>query len=554
MALLLIIEAVAALAVARVLTRWFQRKLAYYRCPGTSIENIPGPPSKSFWIGNFKDLFRPDAWDFHRDIAQTYGGVVRLTGPLGTQRSQLYVYDPKALHHIVVKEQHVYEEALNFIQGNLTVFGPGLLSTLGDHHRRQRKMLNPVFSIAHMRGMVPIFWEVASKVRATFQRKVANGPVEIEMHHWITRTALELIGQSGLGWTFDTLTEDEHTTHPFHVALKSFGATIQRLLFWRIYIYPLVYWIGTPKFQRRLVDWLPWKDLHDLRNMTDVLHNTSVEIFETKKKALLQGEEAMAKEVGRGKDIISVLMAANMNASEEDRLPDEEVLGQISTFTFAAADTTSGALLRILWLLCKHRDVQSKLREEIREARKNNRYLDYDELASLPYLDAVCRETLRLYPPVSTLMRECRADSVLPLSKPVRGLDGSEMTEVLVPKDTRIYLSIFSCNRSPELWGPDVFEWKPDRWLSPLPESLTQAKIPGIYSHLMTFLGGGRACIGFKFSQLEMKVVLCELLEHFEFSLPKDKEITWRMPGIAKPYVTTDGKSPQLPLIVSPVE
>jgi len=64
--------------------------------------------------------------------------------------------------------------------------------------------------------------------------------------------------------------------------------------------------------------------------------------------------------------------------------------------TSAATDTTSGALARILFLLSIHQDVQNKLRQEITEARKSGD-LSYDELVALPYLDAVCRETLRVY-------------------------------------------------------------------------------------------------------------------------------------------------------------
>lgn len=58
-------------------------------------------------------------------------------------------------------------------------------------------------------------------------------------------------------------------------------------------------------------------------------------------------------------------------------------------------DTTSSALSRILHLLTKYPDVQERLREEIQEASKGGQ-LSYDQLVSLPYLDAVCRETLRV--------------------------------------------------------------------------------------------------------------------------------------------------------------
>jgi cytochrome P450 len=59
-------------------------------------------------------------------------------------------------------------------------------------------------------------------------------------------------------------------------------------------------------------------------------------------------------------------------------------------------DTTSSALGRTLWVLAQRQDAQERLRLEIREARKGQGNLAYDELMNLPYLDAVCRETLRL--------------------------------------------------------------------------------------------------------------------------------------------------------------
>ena len=70
------------------------------------------------------------------------------------------------------------------------------------------------------------------------------------------------------------------------------------------------------------------------------------------------------------------------------------------TFILAAMDTTSNALAMTLYLLAEHSEVQDKLRQEILEASKDED-IGYDTLVSLPYLDAVCRETLRVYAPVT---------------------------------------------------------------------------------------------------------------------------------------------------------
>jgi len=66
------------------------------------------------------------------------------------------------------------------------------------------------------------------------------------------------------------------------------------------------------------------------------------------------------------------------------------------TFTLAATETTSSALCRILWVLSERQDAQDKLRIEVCEARKKHGDCAYDVLNGLPYLDAICRETLRL--------------------------------------------------------------------------------------------------------------------------------------------------------------
>lgn len=75
-------------------------------------------------------------------------------------------------------------------------------------------------------------------------------------------------------------------------------------------------------------------------------------------------------------------------------------------------------------------------------------------------------------------------DAVLPLSQPVRATDGTLLHEVAVPRGTNIFVSVLGCNRNEALWGSDAGEWKPERWLAPLPAALESAAIPGVYSNL----------------------------------------------------------------------
>ena len=87
---------------------------------------------------------------------------------------------------------------------------------------------------------------------------------------------------------------------------------------------------------------------------------------------------------------------------------------------------------------------------------------------------------------VSLIIESCRttADTVLPLHKPLLGVDGSLVNKIPVPKGTFLLPSCRGCNVSKAIWGDDALEWKPERWLSPLPSTVTEARIPGVYSNL----------------------------------------------------------------------
>ena len=74
---------------------------------------------------------------------------------------------------------------------------------------------------------------------------------------------------------------------------------------------------------------------------------------------------------------------------------------------------------------------------------------------------------------------------VLPLGTPIRGLDGTEMHEIPIPKGTKVVVNIAACNNDPDIWGIDSHEWKPERWIQTLPESVASARIPGVFSHLL---------------------------------------------------------------------
>ncbi|TFY76368.1 hypothetical protein EWM64_g7641 [Hericium alpestre] len=379
----------------------------------------------------------------------------------------------------------------------------------------------------------------------------ADGQREIDMSHWGTRVSLEFVGQGAIGFQLDSLAIDskpnlygEDMKQGF-VALSTPAARLAMK-----YFLPRIASIHTPAFNRWLLNLVPSPLVTIVKNFVWELDANSRTMFQQKKEALLKGGDALSEQSSKGKDLMTALIREHVLVDRADKVDEEEATSHFRTLLFAATDTSSSAILRTIQLIAEHPDMQTRLREEIITAKADaDGDLSYEKLLALPLLDAVYRETLRLYPPASYIDRVAHEDVVLPLAFPITGVDGTQMSELVVPKGTAITMSLVGVNRSTAIWGPDALEWDPDRWLAPLPETVKSSKMPGIYSTIMTFLDGKRHCLGYRYVQMELKILISEMVCTLAFA-PSEKhaKIEWPMGLTLSPFV--DGKM-SMPLKVS---
>ncbi|KAI0823800.1 cytochrome P450 [Trametes gibbosa] len=512
------------------------------------LDKLRGPASGSLLGGHVEEMFDRKGWKFMMELAESCGPISRLQGILGSR--MVHVYDPKALHSVLIKDAESYPKCADPFDDFMLLLGPSVLTTNGTQHRRQRKQLNPVFSAAHLRNMTNLFYEIAHSVRKALTNRIgcaADGEV-IDVNGWMARTTLEMLGQATLGYSFDNFVDD--STDAFGESLKAFFPTYSRIAILGFILPPISY-IMPIRICRAILRAIPQADIRKMMNISDTMTKRSLEIIDEKKMALLKGDDVLREKIGEGKDLMSILLKANMLAPEADRLTDEELVAQMSTFMLAGMDTTSNALTRILHVLAEHPVEQERVRAEVTEARNGND-ITYDTLERLPYLDAVCRETLRVYSPVNVIARAAAKDMCLSLFTPVLDKNGETITEVAIPKGTWIMANLQASNCNRALWGEDAYEWKPERWLKAHPSPLEEARIPGVYSNLMSFSGGTRSCIGFKFSQLEMKIVLSVLLSSFKFE-PTGRPVYWNTSGVSYPTMSEESDKPEMLLKVTPV-
>ncbi|QRW21078.1 cytochrome P450 family protein [Rhizoctonia solani] len=360
---------------------------------------------------------------------------------------------------------------------------------------------------------------------------------EINMLEWCKVTTLEAIGQAGFGYSFGAL-KDNHS--PYIDTMKNVIPTFSSLFRLKGYIGPMFRLIPR-SLSRAVAKWVPSGCIQRIGEMIDTQAKYSSDILESGKATLSDSTR------GESYDILSTLIRTNAHAKEEDKLSEDQLRGQINTIVFAGFETTSSSLARTIHFLAEHPHIQDQLREELQAARADLRDCD-----TLPYLDAIVRETLRLFPPVPTIERYASKDWVVPLRYPTQDNE----RQIYIEKGTRLLLSLSRANRY--TWGDDAEEFRPERWLNSLPQSVSKGGIPGVYSSMMTFGAGPRSCIGYKFAVLELKIILARLVETFRFA-PGQQPVEWRNLGFMSPHVTSKGedgtvvldKAPSLPLSVS---
>ncbi|THH17362.1 hypothetical protein EW146_g3432 [Bondarzewia mesenterica] len=487
-----------------------------------------------------------------------------------TAEDVLYVTDPKGLRHILMKDRElIYDEPPMIIERNKLLWGFA--------HKKQRRILNAVFS-AHRNSMDlilvfnsradAVFW-FHWQLEESLSEQLNAGSAEIDLLIWMSRTSLELIGQAGVGVSFDDLT-NESPPNEYMMAAKQlmyvpfFNFLIMRSPWWFresplsfplqgfMRMIPHLVKFGSPRLRGFLAGIAPHPNIRKLKQIIYFLYGTNSAVYQKRVEDLSKGHDATEAMVGMGKDVISILIRENEKVSASGKLTDDEIISNIGTLVFAGHDTTSVTLSRILHVLALDQERQQRLRQEVTRARAEGSDLSYNDLMALPYLGAVCKETLRLYAPVTQLHRVPRKDAIVPLSRFVQGKDGSFIERVTVKAGTMVVIGAAAVNRDPLIWGPDADAWRPERWLEPMPNSVAEAFLPGVYSNMMTFMGGGRSCIGFKFAETEIKVILFLLISRFNFDAT-DKNVVWNMYNFATPTVDGTGP-PSLPMKITSVK
>ncbi|MBD0322787.1 MAG: cytochrome P450, partial [Aldersonia sp.] len=208
-------------------------------------------------------------------------------------------------------------------------------------------------------------------------------------------------------------------------------------------------------------------------------------------------EQLPAKRATEGDDLFSVLCHAR--SDEGETYTDEDVVNHMIFVLMAAHDTSTITLAMMAYYLAKYPEWQDRVREESLALGKQ--MIDYDDLDRLVAMDLVMKETLRMNAPVGGLFRETVKDT--------------ELLGHYIPAKTRLFTSIYAAQRM-EPWWPNPDKFDPERFA----EHRREDKVHRFA--WAPFGGGAHKCIGMYFGGMEVKAVLHQLVQRYQWTVPDD--------------------------------
>lgn len=203
-------------------------------------------------------------------------------------------------------------------------------------------------------------------------------------------------------------------------------------------------------------------------------------------------------------DLLSRFM--DHGEQESEKLSDEFLCDMLVSFFQAGHDTVATALVWFFWMLTLNPTVEETIRAElgaILAARGSDQtpQFSFEELKSMHYLQAALFESMRMNAPVPSDLKVAKNDDVWP--------DGTR-----VRKNDMVGYHPYAMGKLEAVWGPDVLEYKPARWLKDgvfVPES--SFKFP-------VFQAGPRICLGKEVGIVQMKLIAAAILDQFTLSVP----------------------------------
>jgi cytochrome P450 family 110 len=400
--------------------------------------------------------------------AKKYGEI--FTTRWGNLEPFVMIHNPQAIQEMLNSKALDAPGDLNVILK--PVLGEqSMIVISGEKHKRQRQLLMPPFHGERMRNygqqICDITRDIASKWNVDRPFVARTAMQEITM-----RVILQVVFGLNEGPRLQQLS-------PLLASIIDMTGSPLRssILF-------------MPWLQQDWGPWSPWGRMKQRRQKIQELMDAEI------------ADRKQQPDANRT-DILSLMMAARDENGEP--MTNEELRDELMTLLFVGHETTATALAWAFYWIHSLPSVRQKLLQELDSLGENP---DPMEISRLPYLSAVCQETLRIYPV-----------GMLTFPRVVR--EPVELMGHQLEPGTVVFGSIYLTHRREDLY-PEPLQFKPERFLE---------RQFSPYEYL-PFGGGSRRCIGLALAQLEMKLAIATILRDFDLTLAEKKPVQAKRRGV----------------------
>jgi cytochrome P450 len=419
----------------------------------THSKSAPGPSGGAL----VKALvgFRRDPIEMFRQAMEDYGPVMQLkVGPYHLHQ----IVHPDHIYQVLHSKK--YEMSAAFDPSHAIV-GQGLATNTSDTWLRQRRMIQPTFHHRHISLFADtILRETAVTIESL--RQDARRGTAINISEKLLPLNLRILGQ--ILFSADFSDPSQPLLQSLQTARDYLERSISRLI-------PVPQSWPTPGNRRFF---------HDVAVIDAFTYGLIAE---------------RRRNPAEKTDMLHMFLEARDRTTGEG-MSDKELHDELMTVLFAAREDPENAISWSLYLLAQHPKETGRLRQELQEAL-NGRPPTFEELQKLPYLDRVIQETLRLYPPAWSLLRDVQEED--------------EIDGYRIPKDSMVLLNIHEAHRLPEFW-PEPERFNPDRFgAEQVKNRPRQAYLP--------FGFGPRQCVGRDLGLLVIRLVLALIIQNYDLTL-----------------------------------
>lgn len=447
-----------------------------------------------FWgdMLNMKNNIRTFSTEYNSDQHRKFGGVIAISPPWFSKVGQVKVTDPLDVQFILKDNFNNFIKPPFFKELFGELLGEGIFISQhahtpdnGKNWKLQRKIASNIFTSRNFReNFYNIFVSKAHQVCGVLAKVAEQNDNTLDWQKLCSAFTLESIGEIGFGISLNCLDFQEGRNGqalPFATAFDR----AQALCMGRL---------GRPGVLRRLAWFL--KPEQELRQCVKTMDEFTSKVIRDRRKQILEGKT----------DLLSLFMAYRSDGTSEEapsEFSDKFLKDVVMSFFIAGRDTTASTLTFTFWLLSQNPEVQSELLREIDSVCPKGSTPTYEMVkgsTSLPYLDGVIKEVLRLFPPVPVDPKYAVEGCTLP-------------SGYYVPPRCIVFYQPYVMGRSPELY-PDPLVMDPLRWVGQ-PE-------PSHY-RFPVFQAGKRICLGMSMALMEAKLLAIMVLQSFTLRVTSPK-------------------------------